>query len=201
MASLTAFIERRLRLKVNDGKSAVARPEDRHFLGFCLRLDPQTGTVEVLLSQRSKRNATTRIRELTPRTWGGTLQSCITRINAWLAGWHQFFGVVSIAEQQMMRKIDAHIRRRLRAVMLHHWKRPRTIARRLIALGVKPQHAWRSVYAGKRSTWALSHAPAVDHGLRNAFFANRGLISVADLHRYKRPVIAPAQHQLALEWG
>ena len=53
MASLTEFIERRLRLKVNEAKSAVARPEDRHFLGFRLRLDPQSGTVEVLLSERT----------------------------------------------------------------------------------------------------------------------------------------------------
>ena len=57
MAGLTRFIEGRLRLKVNQAKSAVARPEERHFLGFRLRLDAQTGTVEVLLSERTKRNA------------------------------------------------------------------------------------------------------------------------------------------------
>ena len=68
MASLTGFIQRRLRLKVNQSKSAVARPEDRHFLGFRLRLDPQTGTVEVLLSERTRRNAMERIRQLTPGT-------------------------------------------------------------------------------------------------------------------------------------
>ena len=73
MASLTEFIERRLRLKVNEAKSAVARPEERHFLGFRLRVDPQTGTVEVLLSERTKRNAMERIRQLTPRNWGSTL--------------------------------------------------------------------------------------------------------------------------------
>jgi RNA-directed DNA polymerase len=77
MASLTEFIEGRLRLKINRSKSAVARPEDRHFLGFRLRLDPQSGTVEILLSERTKRNAMRRIRELTPRPWGRTLQSCI----------------------------------------------------------------------------------------------------------------------------
>jgi group II intron reverse transcriptase/maturase len=92
MASLTGFIEGRLRLKINRDKSAVARPQDRHFLGFRLRLDPQTRTVEILLSQRTKRNAMDRIRQLTPRVWGGTLESAIARINAWLAGWHQFFG-------------------------------------------------------------------------------------------------------------
>jgi hypothetical protein len=204
MASLRGFIEGRLRLNVNDAKSAVARPQDRHFLGFSLRVvrHGRRRVVEVLLSQRTKRNARVRIVQLTPRTWGGTLESCIARVNVWLAGWHQFFGIASADEQREMGRIDAHIRRRLRAVVLHHWKRQRTIARRLTALGVKPRSAWCAVYAGKKSTWALSHAPAVDHGLRNAYFAARGLTSVATLHRNKRPPItAPAHPTMALEQG
>jgi RNA-directed DNA polymerase len=204
MAGLSRFIQWRLRLRINTGKSAVARPEDRHFLGFSLRLarHGRRRTVEVLLSQRTKRNARDRIVQLTPRTWGGTLESCIARINAWLRGWHQFFGIASTEEQQEMRRIDAHIRRRLRAILLHHWKRQRTIARRLVTLGVKPHAAWHAVYAGKKSTWALSHAPAVDNALRNAYFARRGLLSVAKLHRDKRPAIsAPAHPTMALEQG
>ena len=201
MASLTGFIEGRLRLKVNQAKSAVARPEERHFLGFRLRLDPQTWNVEVLLSERTKRNAMERVRQLTPRNWGGTIISCIARINAWLRGWHQFFGIASAEEMQMMRKIDAHIRRRLRAIILRHWKRKRTIARRLIKLGVKRHSAWRQVYEGRKSWWALSHTPAVDHGLRNAYFAKHGLIFVVDLHRQTRQhIAAPDPPQLAL-WG
>ena len=74
MASVAGFIEGRLRLKINQAKSAVARPEDCHFLGFSLRLDPQTGTVEVLLSQRAKRMAMAKIRQLTPRLWGWTFR-------------------------------------------------------------------------------------------------------------------------------
>jgi len=203
MVSLREFIQWRLRLRINDGKTAVARPEDRHFLGFSLRVvHGRRRTVEVLLSQRTKRNARARVRELTPRTWGGTLESCIARINAWLRGWHQFFGIASTEEQQEMRRLDAHIRRRLRAIVLHHWKRQRTIARRLVALGVKPQSAWRAVYADKKSTWALSHTPAVDHALRNAYFARRGLMSVAKLHQAQRPhVSAPAHPTMALERG
>jgi group II intron reverse transcriptase/maturase len=201
MASLTEFIQRRLRLRVNEGKSAVARPAERHFLGFRLRLDPQTGGVEVLLSERTMRNAMERVRQLTPRNWGGKLESCITRINAWLVGWHQFFGIASASEMQMMRKLDAHIRRRLRAIILRHWKRKRTIARRLVKLGVKRQSAWRQVYQGRRSWWALSHSHAVDQGLRNAYFAKRGLVFLVDLHRQAHQHIdAPDPPQLAL-WG
>lgn len=199
MASLARFIEGRLRLKINRDKSAVAHPEDRHFLGFRLRLDSQTGTVEILLSERTKRNAMDRIRQLTPRNWGDTLQSAIAGINSWLAGWHQFFGIVTVAEMQAMRKIDAHVRRRLRAIILRHWKRRRTIARKLVALGVKRESAWRQIYQGRKSWWALSHTHAVDHGLRNAFFAKRGLISVVELHHHKhQPIVAPAPPQLAL---
>ena len=201
MASLTEFIEGRLRLKVSRSKSAVARPEDRHFLGFRLRLDPQTGTVEVLLSERTMRTAMERVRQLTPRNWGSSLDGCIVQINAWLRGWHGFFGMASASEMQMMRKIDAHIRRRLRAIILRHWKRKRTIAKRLVALGVNRRTAWHQVYQGRRSWWALSHAHAVDQGLRNAYFAKRGLIFVVELHhRAHRHIAAPDPPQLAL-WG
>ncbi len=201
MASLTEFIEGRLRLKVNEAKSAVARPDERHFLGFRLRLEPHTGAVEVLLSERTKRNAMERVRQLTPRNWGSSLDSCIAQINAWVNGWHGFFGIASASEMQMMRKIDAHIRRRLRAIILHHWKRRRTIAKRLVALGVNRRAAWHQVYQGRRSWWALSHAHAVDQGLRNAYFAKRGLIFVVDLHhRAHQHIAAPDPPQLAL-WG
>ena len=135
MASLSGFIQWRLRLRINTAKSAVARPAERHFLGFCLRVvqNGRRRTVEVALSQRTKRNAMARVRQLTPRNWGGTLERCIAQINAWLGGWHGFFGIASASEMQMMRKIDAHIRRRLRAIILRHWKRKRTIAKRLVA--------------------------------------------------------------------
>jgi group II intron reverse transcriptase/maturase len=203
MASLSRFIQWRLRLRINTGKSAVARPEERHFLGFCLRVvDGRRRTVEIGLSERTKRNAMARIRQLTPRTWGGTLESCIHQINTWLRGWHAFFGIASASEKQFMGNIDAHIRRRLRAILLRHWKRQRTIARRLTALGVPPHTAWRALYAGKKSTWALSHTAAVDHGLRNAYFAKRGLVTTAKLRRGKRPAIdAPAHPTMALEQG
>ena len=200
MASSSRFIEGRLRLKVNRAKSAVARPEDRHLPGFRLRFYPQSGAVEVLLSECTKRNAMARIRQLTPRTWGGTLERAIARINVWLRGWHQFFGISSASEEFTLRALDAHIRRRLRAIVLRHWKRRRTIARNLVALGVPRHTAWRRVYAGRKSTWALSHDSAVDRGLRIAFFTERGLIRLVELHRRARQdIVAPVQPQLALE--
>lgn len=179
MESVTRFIEGRLRLKVNEAKSAVARPEVRHFLGY--RLAPQPGgSVEVLLSERSERRLRERIRELTPRSRGRSLQSTIRGANAYLRGWLGHFRVCTAGIERVVQNADAHLRRRLRAIVLKHWKRKRTIARRLIRLGVKPRTAWRRVYAGSKSLWALSHDSAVDRGLSNAYFAERGLVSLRD---------------------
>jgi group II intron reverse transcriptase/maturase len=178
MASLTRFIEGRLRLKVNESKSAVARPEERHFLGFSLRPEPLEGDVEVVLSERSRERLDAKVRELTPRNWGSSLRACIRSINAYLLGWLSHFGICTGAVGSTLKTVDAHIRRRLRAIQLKQWKRKRTIARNLIKLGVSKRAAWRGVYKGRQSLWHLSHTPAVDRGLRNAYFAERGLVSL-----------------------
>src|SRR5206468_347844 len=70
MASVVRFIETQLRLTVNQAKSAVARPEERHFVGFSFRRNPEDGTIDVVLPKRSKERIDARIRELTPRAWG-----------------------------------------------------------------------------------------------------------------------------------
>ena len=199
MASVTSFIERRLRLEVNEEKSAVARTEERHFVGFSLRRDPLEGDVEIGLSKRSRERIDARTRELTPRNWGGSLRGCIRKLNEYLVGWFGFFQICTNQEERTFATVDAHIRRRLRAIQLKHWKRKRTIARKLVQLGVKRKTAWRRVYAGRKSTWALSHDPAVDRGLRNAYFAERGLVSIAERYRrHTAQIDAPAQLTLQL---
>jgi group II intron reverse transcriptase/maturase len=179
MASMTRFVERRLRLKVNAAKSAVALPETRHFLGYRLAMKAD-GSVEVLLSERSEKRLRERIRELTPRSRGRSLNATIKGVNAYLTGWLGHFRICTPGIERVVSNADAHIRRRLRAIVLKHWKRKLTIARRLIRLGVKRKTAWRRVYGGRKSIWALSHDPAVDRGLRNAYFADRGLVSLTE---------------------
>ena len=197
MASVTRFIERRLRLKVNRDKSAVARTEERHVVGFVLKREPMDGDVEVLLSTRSKDRIDAKIVELTPRNWGNSLRACIRSLNVYLLGWIGFFGSCTAQSERTFAGLDAHIRRRLRAIQLKHWKRKRTVAQRLVRLGVRRHTAWRRVYQGRESLWALSHDPAVDRGLRNAYFAERGLVSLAEQWRY-RQIVAPAQLTLGL---
>lgn len=196
MASIRRFIEGRLRLKVNEAKSAVARPEERHFVGFCLRREAEDGGVEVRLSARSKERIDAKIRELTPRNWGQSVRQCIERINSYLGGWIEYFRVCTEASVRTLRALSAHLRRRLRAIVLRQWKRKRTIVRRLIKLGVGPRTAWRQIYLGRRGLWALSHCPAVDRGLNTAYFAALGLVSLPEeweRRQLRDSVIVPVQ--------
>ena len=199
MASIVSFIERRLRLKVNASKSAVARPEERHFLGFSLRCEPLDGSVEVLMSRRSRERIGDKLRELLPRNWGGSLRACIRRLNAYLLGWLGFFGICTVGIERVLHGLDTHIRRRLRAIQLKHWKRRRTIVRKLVALGIRWKSAWRSVYEGRKSFWAMSHMPTVDRALQNSHWEAQGLISLkARWTEMARRHVAPVQLMLAL---
>lgn len=200
MASVVEFIERRMRLKVNAAKSAVARPETRHFLGY--RLHPPAGEpTEVLLSERSEKRLRERVRELTPRNRGWSLEATIREINVYITGWFGHFRVCTRGIERTVQKVDAHIRRRLRAVVLKHWKRRLTMARRLIRLGGgKPKTVWRRIYEGHKSWWALSHDNVVERGLRNAYFAERGLVTLRDRYEAAWATI-PAPRQLTLFAG
>ncbi|HSK48424.1 MAG TPA: group II intron reverse transcriptase/maturase, partial [Coriobacteriia bacterium] len=201
MASVTRFIEGRLRLKVNVEKSAVARPEERHFLGFRLRRDPLSGDVEVLLSKRSKDRIMAKIRELTPRTWGQSFAACVRQVNQALRGWIEFFKVVTDAEEWTLHTLDAHVRRRLRAIKLKHWRSRRTIARRLIRLGIKAYTAYNLVYRRGKSWWALSGALPVNKALSNAWFRERGLFSLKEHWRELRAQSVIGPDQLKLDLG
>jgi group II intron reverse transcriptase/maturase len=197
MASVERFINRRLRLKVNQTKSAVARPETRHFLGF--RLKATDGLPEILLSERSETRLRERIQELTPRSAGRSLSWFVAKINGYLQGWMGHFRICTSGIVRVLQGVDAHIRRRLRAIVLKHWKQKLTIARRLIRLGANRKLVWQRVYEGRKGIWALSHTPAVERGLRNAYFAKRGLVSLRDrFEKLWAQSIVPAQ--LTLVW-
>jgi group II intron reverse transcriptase/maturase len=196
MESISRFIVKRLRLKVNEKKSAVAKPEERHFVGFRLRRDPESGEVEVKLSKRTKKRVDSKIRELTPRTWGNSIKSCIHRINVYLIGWIGFFRICTRDEMRTFGALDAHLRRRLRMIILRHWKRRRFIAKHLIKRGVRSKTAWSTVYRDKRSWWKLSHTNAVERALPNTFFADLGLVFLTKKwEEYQARTIAFAPEQ------
>lgn len=201
MASVSRFIEGRLRLKVNREKSAVARPSTRHFVGFSLRRTGE-GAVAVKLSNRSLKRVRRRIVELTPRNWGGSVREVIGRLNRYLEGWLAFFKICTHDEVSVGFKIlDSHIRRRMRALILKQKKRKLFIIRWLIRKRRVPVwRAMRDVYDGHRSMWALSITSSANKAMSSYYFDELGLVRLKRRWRefQPKPVIVPAQLELAL---
>lgn len=195
MHSISQFIERRLRLTVNRSKSAVARPGTRHFLGF--RLKPRWDSsgirdVEVRLSERSQKRIAEKLRELTPRNWGNSLEACISQVSQYIRGWVGFFAIVSATERSTLRDLDGHLRRRLRALILKHWRRKRTIARRLIKLGARNKRTRGEIFSA-RSWWAMSRTSATHTALSVRYFEKRGLVSLEAEWDRRRPTYVTVQ--------
>lgn len=202
MESITRFIEGRLRLKVNQEKSAIARPGARHFVGFSLRRS-RNESVRVKLSKRSKERIDRKIVELTPRNWGGSLERCIKRLNEYLVGWIGFFHVIDDTEMFGLGFIDAHIRRRLRAIVFRQKKRRRHIVRWLQKRRVPLRLAKVEVYGRNRSLWALSITKSAHKAMSSHWFDRQGLLRLERLWRKwnKDESYVIARRQLTLPSG
>jgi hypothetical protein len=142
----------------------------------------QKKRVELDLSERTKTRLRERIRALTPRTWGQSLRSCIERINRYLRGWAEYFGVAYWAGGTA-RYADGHIRRRLRAILLAQWKGTKTIRANLVRLGTEPALTKR---VGRSSgAWKRSNHRAVRMGLDNECFRRWGLLTLDELCAFR----------------
>jgi RNA-directed DNA polymerase len=185
MKSIRRFIERRLRLRINEKKSSVTRPEETHFLGFRVELD-EDGTARIRLSQRSVDRMKARIRELTPRTWGKSLQDCMDEISKFIRGWEAYFGIC--LDRILFRNFDAHIRRRLRAIAIKQKKRPRFLYRFMVSRKVRPSIASESAYR-PRGIWPRSIAKGINMALPNKWFFKR-MSSLLKLWEGRQPKTA-----------
>ena len=171
MASLTRFVEGRLHLKVNHEKSAVARSREVHFLGFSLH--PQAdGQVEVHLSARSRERLDSKVRELTPRIWGQPLETCIDVVNSYLEGWSAYFRLCTKEGAKLFKRYDAHIRRRMRAIIVRQRGRQRYLYRHLVSRGVSRRAAARTAWRSC-GTWKKSNLPGMTRAYGNAWFHAR----------------------------
>jgi group II intron reverse transcriptase/maturase len=189
MASLKSFIERRLKLKVNSEKSKVARPEERKFLSLQLFRLKTKAEVRIRIAETALRRLESELKALTPRNWGQSVDVCIRRVNALLRGWLGYFAICN-QNRSVFERIDGHLRRRLRAMILKQWKRKRHIVNRLIRLGVPAPLARVDINVYRRSWWALSSVRAVCRGLTNEYFApSRPLRAARALAASPRPYL------------
>lgn len=172
MASVCRFLTGRLRLKVNEPKSAVARPEERKFLGFSISNDGSERRIAPKALDRFK----TRLRELTRRTRGASLSELIEKLAPYLIGWRGYFGFCQTPI--VLSNLDAWIRRRLRMYLWRQWKNGPNRFKELRQRGVPKFNA--AVAAGSPTGfWRMSGHPAIQQALRNHYFDSIGLPRVA----------------------
>ena len=163
MTSVCRFVTTQLRLKVNVSKSAVARPEERKFLGFRITNDGSQRQIAPQAIERFK----TRVRELTRRTLGVSVPQLVEKLAPYLIGWRGYFGFCDTP--RVLANLDAWIRQRLRMYLWRQWQNGRHRFQELRRRGVSKFNA--AVAAGSPTGfWRMSGHPAVQQALRNRYF-------------------------------
>jgi RNA-directed DNA polymerase len=173
MAGIEKFLAKRLKLKVNKAKSAVAKPSVRKFLGFSF-----TGGQHVLrlIAPQTLARFKARVRELTRRTGGRSLVQISKELSTYLVGWRGYFGFCQT--RSVLRELDAWIRRRLRAIAWTQWKRGPARFAQLRRRGVGRDLAAQTA-GSPRGPWRLAASPALHIAMPMTFFRSLGLASVA----------------------
>jgi RNA-directed DNA polymerase len=174
MKSITRFITQELRLKVNEAKSAVARPQQRKFLGFSFSDGPK---VLRIIAPKALERFKLRIREITRRAKSVSLNTTMTELASYLRGWRGYFGFCETP--QVLVYLIRWVRLRLRSALWRQWKTPRRRRAALMALGVSPQLAANTAGSGK-GPWRLARSKALFIGLSNARFRSLGLPSLVE---------------------
>jgi RNA-directed DNA polymerase len=173
MESVTAFISQKLKLKVNSEKSAVAQPWERKFLGFSFTAkEPQRRRIAPKAMARFKG----RVRELTRRTKGVSLEGMVKDLTVYLRGWHGYFGYCQTPT--VLEDLDSWIRRKLRCFKWKQWKRGRTRYKELRKRGVNGQLAGQTA-GSPHGPWRLSQSPALCIAFPNTYFNGIGLFRLA----------------------
>jgi RNA-directed DNA polymerase len=168
MTSVSRYLTQQLRLKVNEAKSAVARPEERKFLGFSISNDGSERRIAPKALDKFK----AKIRDLTCRTRGLSLQQIVDDLVPYLLGWRGYFGFCQTP--RVLTNLEAWIRRRLRMYLWRQWSNGPNRFKELRRRGVPKFHA--AVAAGSPTGfWRMSGHPAVQQALRNHAFDSLGL--------------------------
>ena len=174
MESVTRFITQQLKLKVNETKSAVARPQVRKFLGFSFTAGPE---VKRTIARKALDRFKARVREITRRAKGVSIETTIEELAPYLRGWRNYFGFCETPEALV--NLTRWVRLRLRAALWRQWKTPRRRRAALIALGVSALLASNTASSG-RGPWYLARSKALSVGLTNAYFRSLGLPSLTE---------------------
>jgi RNA-directed DNA polymerase len=168
--SITKFVTMKLKLKVNEEKSAVSRPWLRKFLGFTFI--SMCGRTKIRIHRKTIERFKARVRELTNRNCGKSLDQVIKGLNQYLKGWWNYYRLTEA--KYIFKSLNGWIIRRLRCIVWKQWKNPRTKVRNLKKLGIAHKDAVRCGNARKKH-WRMSRVKWVIFALPNRYFFERGL--------------------------
>ena len=177
LASMTRFLEQKLRLKVNRAKSAVARTQERTFLGYRIRGRAQA---RLGIAPESVKRAKDTIRRITKRNRGVSLDRVLRELRAFTDGWVGYFWVARTPS--VFQALDEWVRRRLRCYQWKQWKTPRRRARELRKAGIGPWLAWGTASNGP-GPWRAAGSPALTRTLTNARLTQLGFHSLHDRYQ------------------
>jgi RNA-directed DNA polymerase len=179
LASLTTFLETKLRLRVNRDKSAAAYILERKFLGHRLLPGGKLG-----IAPQSLERAEQKVRELTQRNRGVSLQQMVTELNSFLTGWVTYYRHAQCRSH--LERLDEWTRHRLRCVQLKQRKRAKPISDFLISCGVPTHLAWILGLSGK-GWWRMAASPSAQHAMSIDWFNRLGLVSLTKRHAELQP--------------
>jgi RNA-directed DNA polymerase len=167
--SITGFIMRRLKLKINEQKSAVARPVERKFLGFSFT---NAREPKRRIAPKAQTRFKQRVRELTGRTRGISIEQMTKELAGYLRGWKSYFGFCETPS--VLRNLDKWIRHRLRSVIWRQWKRGRLRFGKLRRLGVNRELAAQTA-GSAHGPWRLANSPAMNSAFPITYFDSLGV--------------------------
>ena len=172
MQSITRYLETTLKLKVNPAKSKVAPMSECSFLGFTIK------GKKIRWTDKALANFKHRVKELTGRSWGVSMEYRLRKLRQYVRGWTAYFGISQY--YRPVPELDDWIRRRVRMCYWKQWRWVRTKIKHLLALGVSLKTAIQHGVSSK-SYWHMARTPAVQQALSNAWLKAQGLFSVKDL--------------------
>jgi group II intron reverse transcriptase/maturase len=177
MRGIRTFLAEALHLRINAAKSAVARPWARKFLGYSVTAHREA---RLRIAPESLRRLMDRVRELLCEGRGQSLAQTIETLNPLLRGWVAYFRATE--SKRPLEELDGWVRRRLRCLLWQQWKHPAARNRRLQALGLSPERAWKSASNG-RGAWWNSGASHLHAALPASHFTALGLVSLLATQR------------------
>ena len=176
--SVKEFLETKLKLKINEGKSAVDRPEKRRFLGFSFYR--KKGEPRIRIHERSYRRLKEKVRRVTNRNWGVSMEYRLKKLAEITNGWLNYFGIAD--GKSRLEDLDGWIRRRLRACIWKQWKKVKTKYKNLKKLGLSDEKAWEFANT-RKGYWRSSKSPILSTTITNQRLEKKGFKSL--VNRYQ----------------